>query len=344
MHQKPQPTIREAIPRALLYFLLFWGLPGIVAGLIYGWELRHDEERTRIQGLHAVDLCATYLRIIALAAPANAVLLVGNAALRAAGDTRTPFRIMLAVNLVNIGTSLLFVHGPAPIGGHDVAGIAAGTALAWWLGAALNITALIHGRGPIRLLRHRLRPHAHTLRRIIRVGLPSLFEGVAGMWVGNFIVLMIVGELAVEGIIGAHMIIIRFESMSFLIGAAIATAAATLAGQYLGLGDPDRARRAVNLCWLYAAVIMSAIGILFLTIPRQLAALITDVEPMIDLAVTPIRMVGPIQFLFATQMVLAGALRGAGDTRSTMIITTTMTLLIRVPTYLQLRSETTVHN
>lgn len=281
------------------------------------------------RGQQAIDLCTTYLRIVALAGPANAVLLIGASALRGAGDTRTPFRLMIAVNLVNVIASVGLVWA-----GYDVRGIAIGTALAWWSGAILIMVDLVgvsEARGGMRLRLFRLRPHAHTLKRIVRVGLPNLFEGVVGMWIGNYLVLMIVGKLAIDGIIGTHMIIIRFESMSFLIGAAIGTAAATLAGQYLGLGDPARARQAIKLAWIYASVLMSAIGILFYAIPRQLAMLITDVEQMIDMAVTPIRIVAPIQAFFATQMVLSGALRGAGDTRATMIITTAMVLFVRVP-------------
>jgi len=78
----------------------------------------------------ALDLCKVYLRIITLAAPMSAVLFVGGACLRSAGDTRTPFGVVVVVNLVNIAASLLLVYGPEPFGGHGVAGIAAGTALA----------------------------------------------------------------------------------------------------------------------------------------------------------------------------------------------------------------------
>jgi putative MATE family efflux protein len=321
---------RRLANAALGQALLMAVLLGVVVGAILWLAAPHMAYLAGRSNL-ANDYCTTYLRIIALAAPANAILLIGNAALRGAGDTRTPFGVMLTVNVVNIIASIAFVYGPAPIGGHGVGGIAAGTALAWWSGAVLTIAALLAGKGGLRLRLFRLRPHAHTLRRIIRVGMPNLFESVAGMWIGNFLVLMIVGKLAIDGIIGVHMIIIRFESLSFLAGAAMGITASTLAGQYLGLGDPVRARKAVMLCWGYASVIMSAIGILYLTIPRQLASLITDVEPMIEMSITPLRICGPIQVFFATQIVLAGALRGAGDTRSTMIITSCMTLLVRVP-------------
>lgn len=59
MDQEPARSIRDAIPRAFVYFLLFWGLPGIVGIVIYGRELRHDEERARLMSRHLVNLCAS---------------------------------------------------------------------------------------------------------------------------------------------------------------------------------------------------------------------------------------------------------------------------------------------
>ncbi len=271
-----------------------------------------------------------YLRMVALVAPASAVLLVGTACLRGAGDTRTPFMVMVVVNLVNIGASLLFVHGPAPIGGHGVAGIAAGTQLAWIVGAGMTLWMLGRGR-VLRLRKHRLRPHAHTIRRILRVGVPNLLEGVGAMWLGNYFILVIVSTLGVPGAVGAHMIAIRAESLSFLPGFAMGIAAATLMGQYLGLGDPDRARRAVMLCWWLAAAFMGVLGVTFMLFPGGYIFLMTDAPGLTELATTPLIIAGTVQVFFAAQMVFGQALRGAGDTKATMAITAFSTLVVRVP-------------
>ncbi len=279
----------------------------------------------------SLTLSTLYLRIIAMAVPFSGLLMVGAAALRGAGDTRTPFTVMVIVNAVNVATSVLFVYGPDPIGGHGVAGIAAGTVVAWVIGAIITVCVLIRGSAGLRLHAHRLRPHAHTLRRIIRVAMPNLLESVAGMWAANFLVLMIVGRLGDQGLIGAHMIAIRIESLSFLSGMALGTAAATLTGQYLGLGQPHLAKQAVTVCWTAGAVIMGALGVAFLLVPQVFAKLITDSPLLLDYCITPIRICGPIQVFFATQMVLSGAMRGAGDTRAAMGITTLSTYLIRLP-------------
>ncbi len=287
----------------------------------------------RLAGLHgqSLELSVLYLRLVALAVPFSAMLMVSNASLRGAGDTRTPFMVMVVVNLVNIGFSCLFVYGPAPIGGHGVAGIASGTVMAWVVGALITIAVLTRGCGGIRLHYHRLRPHPHTMRRILRVGAPNLVESVVGMWIANFLILMIVGRLTTRGAIGAHMIAIRIESVSFLSGFALSIAAATLTGQYLGLGDPRRAKQAAMLCWAVAAGIMSLFGVAFVAVPHLLAMIITDAPLLLDLCITPIRICGPIQVFFATQIVLAGAMRGAGDTRTTMWITSLSTYCVRLP-------------
>ncbi len=272
-----------------------------------------------------------YLRTVAYAAPMSALLLVGSACLRGAGDTRTPFLVMAVVNTVNIVASILFVFGPAPWGGHGVGGIAAGTVIAWAAGLTLILFALLRDWGAIRLHPHRLWPHWTTLRRLIRVGMPAMFERVGGMWVANFLVLMVVGGIGSEGLIGAHMIAIRIESLSFLSGFALSTAAATLTGQYLGLGQPDQARRAATLCWKYGAIFMGLLGVAFTVAPDAFARIITSNPVVVEHSLTPIRICGPIQVFFATQMILGGALRGAGDTRAAMWITTLSMFLLRLP-------------
>jgi len=283
-----------------------------------------------LQG-RALELCVLYLRIIALGSPATAVLLVSCAALRAAGDTRSACGVMIVVNLTNVILSILFVFGPAPLGGHGVAGIAWGTTLAWAIGTLLVLAVLRRRDGAVRLRNARLRPHWHTMRRIIKVALPNLFEVACGIWLASFLILVIVGRLPGDAVVGAHVIVIRVESLAFLAGIAMGIAAATLVGQYLGLGDPHRARRAVLLCWAASVVFMGLMGALFIAVPEVLVRVLTDAAPLVDLAPMPIRICGFMQVFLATQIVLGSALRGAGDTRTTMWITILLTLLVRTP-------------
>lgn len=283
----------------------------------------------------SLDLCVLYLRTLAWASPASAVLFVGGACLRGAGDTRTPFVVLLIVNGVNTVVSVLLVAGPAGIGGQGVLGIAVGTSAAWYVGAALTMGVLIHGLGGMRLRWVRLRPHAPTCWRIVRVGLPNLVEMLLAMWVANFAVLMIVGHvgrtLNLPGAWGAHMIAIRVEALSYLPGFAMGIAAATLTGQYLGAGDPERARRSAILCWKLGAGMMGLMGLWFMAWPQPLIRLATDEPELLATAPTLLRMAGFVQVFFATSIVLGQAMRGAGDTRSTLLLTAASTYAVRLP-------------
>lgn len=301
---------------AVLGVLVFAGAPAI--GALAGVE---DE---------ALRLCVVYLRIIAVAAPLSALLFVGGACLRGSGDTLTPFWVMVIVNIANVSSSVIFVSL-----GWGVAGIALGTLLAWSLGAGLIVAMLFRGSSDMRLRWMRLRPHWHTARRIVRVGVPNLIES-SGMWIGNFAILMIVGrlpawDLAPEHIIGVHMIAIRLESVSFLMGAAIGTAAATLAGQYLGAGQPQRAKQAVGLCWALAAGLMVMMGLAFIFAPQLLTSIISDKPLHLEHVPPVLRLAGFIQLFFATYIVLSHALRGAGDTTTAMKLTYATTFLVRLP-------------
>ncbi len=287
---------------------------------------------SKLSGLEAqaYDLGRLYLRIIAAAGPMSAVLFVGGACLRAAGDTRTPFIVVVLVNIVNIGASLLFVYGPDPIGGHGVAGIAAGTAVAWALGAALTLFVLFRGKRMIRLRPARLRPHWHTARRIIRVSVPQLAESL-GIWGGNFLVIMMIGHLATDGLLGSHMWGVRIESASFLPGFALAGAAAILTGQYLGAHDPVMAKRSAIYCCAIAVVVMTISGLLFITIPHLLVAAVTPVDLHREISPQLLWVCGWVQPFFALSIVLSHAIKGAGDTRSTMVINYFSLFALRLP-------------
>ncbi len=279
----------------------------------------------------ALDLGTMYLRIVSLAGPMCSVLFVGGACLRAAGDTRTPFFVIVVVNAVNVCTSLLFVYGPEPIGGHGVAGIAAGTAVAWGVGAVLTMFVLFRGKRLIRLRPARLKPHWHTAKRIIRVAIPQLAEGIV-IWGGNFLVILMIGHLASsEGLMGSHMWAVRIESASFLPGFALAGAAAILVGQYLGAEDPTMARRSALMCCGIAVTVMTVSGVVFITMGDKLIALVSPVAVHREVTPQLLWVCGWVQPFFAMYIVFSQAIKGAGDTRSTMILGYISLFVFRLP-------------
>jgi putative MATE family efflux protein len=243
-----------------------------------------------------------------------------NAALRGAGDTRTPFLAMIVVNLVNIVVSWTLVFGPSPVGGHGVAGIATGTDIGWIAGLLTSV--LLVGRGKLRdglhWSRENLRPHRATMARIVRVGAPASLE-IAGMWLIHAFGIRVIAGLKDEGALGAHILAIRVESMSYLQGFAIATAAAALAGQYLGAGSRKLAVRAVRLCWKSAVVLMSMMGIFFVFGRHLLIGLMAPGSELHLRLAAPLLVVCALaQPFFATCIILKTSMRGAGATGTVM--------------------------
>lgn len=278
------------------------------------------------------ELCVEFLRIFSLAAPCAAVLFVGGACLRGAGDAKTPFMVLLLVNIVNIVVSVLLVQGPEPIGGHGVHGIAIGTLIAWVVGCVVTLVVLVRGvGGAIRLRAVRLLPRWETAKRIVNVGYPSLLEGFLGMWLANALILKMLGWLNNDSAWAAHVVTLRIEGVSYLTAYAIGAAAATLAGQYLGAGDPAQARRAMNLCWLGGAAISFVMGLVFIFLPEMLVRLYTDQPELLAESPRLLFICGFIQVFFASAIVLGQGMRGAGDTRTMLWLTALSTYGVRLP-------------
>ena len=260
-----------------------------------------------------------FLRILAFSGPFSGAMFVVNAALRGAGDTRTPFLAMVVVNLVNMVLSLTLVFGPAPLGGHGVGGIATGTVGGWVAGLLTTVVLLGRGReAGLHWARAALKPHWETMVRILRVGAPQSLE-IAGMWLIHVFGIRVIAGLPGTGTLGAHILAIRVESMSFLPGFAIATAAATLTGQYLGAGSKVMAAQAVRVCWGLAVGLMSLMGLFFVIFRYQLVSWMAPGSELHLQLATPLLVVCALaQPFFATGIVLKTSMRGAGATGTVM--------------------------
>ena len=299
-------------------------------------------------GAHAFK---NYLFVICAGAPVSMLLFCGIACARGAGDSKRPLIAMILRNVVNIIASFV-LSGVDLTGGHmeggevvqrvifenpfsfdlGVMGIAIGTILGDTAGTLLILSMAIKGTWGIRLRAKRLRPHVHTLRRMIRLGIPSFLETL-GMWLGNFLVVLFVGWLAIGagGLLGAHIVAIRIEAFSFLPGFAIGTACATLVGQYLGAGAPHLARVAIARCTAMAGAIMGVMGLAFILFPREIVGLLSAQPTHLQYTPALIVIAGWVQIPFGVNIVLRSALRGAGDVKAAMWLIWICTYAVRLP-------------
>lgn len=275
-----------------------------------------------------VPLGVDFLQITAFSMPLTGVMFMCNAALRGAGDTKTPLLVMLLVNGLNIGISWLLINGQLGFTPLGVSGAAWGMAIGRALGGVFVIGVLLRGVGVIKLDRLPL-PSRDTLRRILRIGLPTGAEMLAFqsalMLYARFVTHLGTVPYA------AHNTVINAESISFLPGLGFAVAATTLVGQGLGAGDRQFARRSGHEAYFQSAIFMTIMGILFILVPEWFLSLLVDDPAVVAAGVQPLRMVGVIQPLLAANFVYAGALRGAGDTRWPLLIKLVCPWLVRLP-------------
>lgn len=337
---------RMAVANAVLgQSLIVSVIAGILTGLIVAATVDVGAALMSLKG-EAARAFRDYLLIVSLGVPLTAVLFTGIACARGVGDSIRPLWIMVVVNIVNIVSSWILSGVDWQVASSSgevrtllsnpfgfemgISGIALGTVLGQFVGALMVLRMAIGGTWGIRLRARRLRPHWHTIRRIVRIGLPNLFE-TFGMWIGNYAVMLFVGWLGVTGLMGAHIVAIRIEAFSFLPGFAMGAAAATLAGQYLGAGSPAMARKAIWICTGIAGTTMGLTGLIFVIFPRAIVGVFSSQPTHLEVAPALLIISGLVQIPFAASIVWRSALRGAGDVRSVMLMTWWTTYFVRLP-------------
>ena len=267
-----------------------------------------------------VLLGGQYLKIVSYASPFSLGVLGINAVLRGAGDTKTPMIVTGIANVLNIILNYVFIFGMGVIPPMGVPGAALASAISRTVGGVLALWVLFSERCPVNLrITDDYRWNSAVLKRIVGVGAPAAIEQVImrGGQLGYGLIVAGLGTVAMA----SHAVSLTAESLSYMPGFGFALAATTLVGQGLGAERPDLAEQSGLVAARSAASIMGLLGIALFLFPQQLVGLFTKDPQVIELASVCLRIVAVSQPALAVVMVMAGALRGAGDTRRVMVVT-----------------------
>jgi putative MATE family efflux protein len=279
----------------------------------------------------AAESATRFLRIVGSVTPLLACTTVGNACLRGAGDTRTGMKVMVLMNVVNVGLTWTLALGLGPIPPLGLSGIALGTACGEGIGGAVILALLIRGRSGLRITRENLRPDGARIVRLLRVSLPAAGESLTNVLCQLWFLRLInrLGAVATA----AHGVAIRCEAIAFLTISAFAVAASTLTGQYLGARRPDLAIRSASTAWLMGGGFLSLLGVVLYSQggPMFQLFLAGRQDAVLREGVPVLRIVALAMPALATISVLNGTLNGAGDTRWPWAITMTGYLAVRIP-------------
>lgn len=279
----------------------------------------------------AATLAQSYLWILIPAIPAIMIEQIAAAALRGAGDMVSGMIAKVSVNTINIFLSTALVTGWGPFPQLGWPGLAIGTACGHCIGGLLLLLLLLRGRAGLAIRLDLLWPDPQLIRRLLRVGLPGGLD-VVSVVTCHLVYVAIINSLGTLQS-AAHGLGVQIEALAYLPGSAFQAAAATLAGQYLGAGDPRRATRAVLATLAAGGGIMTAAGFVLFFGGRLLAGFFTS-DSQGDTAVLTgdlLKVVAISMPSLAVVMVLTGALRGSGDTAWSLAITFVCLIGVRLP-------------
>ncbi|NPV53433.1 MAG: MATE family efflux transporter [Firmicutes bacterium] len=285
-----------------------------IAFSVLGYMLAGDIIRLMGAAEDVMPLGTSYMQFIAMGGLFVTLSMSLSSALRGAGDTRTPMRINVIANLLNVIGNYALIYGKLGFPVLGVAGAAISTTFSRFVACAMILRVIYGGGSVIALsLRDRYSIDPDLVKRILRIGFPAAVE--------QFILRG--GQLAYVRIVAgfgtvtfaAHQIAMNILGLSFMPGQAFSVAATTLVGQGLGAGSHAFAQRAALETRKLGMIVSGTMAAGFFFFGRQIAALYTSDPTVIAKTAMVLKIIGLVQPAQSTQFILAGGLRGAGDTK-----------------------------
>ena len=295
---------------ASLLFAALLALAATLLGLFFGADLARFMGATS----EVLSFTSEYIRLVFLFFAFTAGLNILSAIMHGIGNTRTPMEGVILVNILHVVIAYPLIYGHFGFPEMGVAGAA----------YAINISEMC---GFLYLLVQALRkgylkfgrPDPVLLRKIWGVGYPVALERIAQQSGQLLYSKFIIGYGTAA--YAAHQIGLSIESLSFMPGAGMGIAAATLMGQSLGARKIRRAHMSHTEALRLAIIVMSAMALIFFCLPQQLISLFTGDPEVIEKGSVFLRLVAFAQVPLAISFVYAGSLRGTGDTHYVFWVT-----------------------
>src|SRR5690606_1407808 len=257
------------------------------------------------------------------------LLFVMNAIFRGAGDAAIAMRVLLVANGINILLDPLLIFGWGPVPAMGIEGAAIATTVGRGLGVLMQLWILFKAGKHIKVFLSQVRLNGEVMLQIYRTSLGGVGQMIVSMtsWIFLTRILADVGSEAVA----ASTIAIRIMMFTIMPAWGLSNAAATLVGQNLGAGNPDRAESAVWKIGLYNMIFLVGVSVMFFVFNERLVEIFSDDATVIAIGGEWLRLLSYSFFVYGWWMVAVQACNGAGDTRTPTKINLVFFWLIQIP-------------
>lgn len=257
------------------------------------------------------------------------LLFVINAIFRGAGDAAIAMRVLWIANIINMVLDPVLIFGWGPIPAMGIEGAAIATNIGRAVGVVIQLWTLVRGGKHIQAKLSQLYWDAGVVLNIVKTSLGGIGQMIVSMtsWIFLMRILADVGSEAVAG----STIAIRIMMFTMMPAWGLSNAAATLVGQNLGAGNPDRAESAVWKIGIINMVLLVCVAVAFFFFNESLMAIFTSDERVIAIGAEWLRILSYSFFVYGWWMVSVQAFNGAGDTRTPTLINLVFFWLIQIP-------------
>ena len=307
--QRAARVSSQAVLAVLVSGLLFTVLPLALHRQVPRWMQAGEDIR---------DTAGRYFFILYTPMLLRAASIIFGTALRASGDTKTPVRVGVMMNVINVVLNYLLIYPThqvwgvtVPGAGWGVEGAAIASAVSYAAGG-IGITLALWRHPVISPKGQKLRPDWEILKPCLKVALPSTLQrfGTSFGYVAFAAMINALGTVP----LAAHSIANTVESAFYVPGYGMQTAAATLTGNALGAKDKNRMRDLSQMLLILEIGMMVISGTLLFIFAPGMMRLFTADAAVVALGATVLRMVAVSEPFYGVAIILEGMLQGVGDT------------------------------
>jgi putative MATE family efflux protein len=257
------------------------------------------------------------------------LLFVINAIFRGAGDAAIAMWVLGIANLINIILDPILIFGWGPIPAMGIEGAAIATNIGRGIGVLMQLWLLFKGGKQIRLSIAQLYLDTKIMLNILKTSLGGIGQMIISMtsWIFLMRILADIGSEAIAG----TTITIRIMMFAMMPAWGLSNAAATLVGQNLGAGNPDRAEATIWKVGVYNMIYLIGISFLFFFFNKELVGIFTDDIQVIAIGAEWLQILSYSFFVYGWWMVSVQAFNGAGDTKTPTKINLVFFWLIQIP-------------